>query len=299
MVLSLSGLGSLSTSSILGASSTRSLRAGLTRSSDLRSLSFLVPNYKSEGTNQGTVYVSSAKVQAKMVLGRGSYRQSGYEFVFPFPPIDIQYSGITGQWVDIARPGRTPIVDYAGAQLLQVSFKFLVARPWDGLEYTVDQDLETLRYICSSQNTVTFYGFDGMMTKPFQQPGQPRRRGGGFFFHVIDFSVNSMRRNADNKITAAECTITVQENNNPNISYVSFPPISYPTNTVTPTKSGTTASSPPAIYPGMTREEFSQLALEDQAKRLGTFAGYFPPATTATNTTQTLTSLGQQGLLSF
>jgi hypothetical protein len=282
MVLSLSGLGSLSTSSILGASSTRSLRTGLTRSSDLRSLSFLVPNYKSEGTARGTVFVSSSKVQAKMVLGRGSYRQSGYEFVFPFPPIDIQYSGITGQWVDIARPGRTPIVDYAGAQLLQVSFKFLVARPWDGLEYTVDQDLETLRHICSSQNTVTFYGFDGMMTKPFQQPGQPRRRGGGFFFHVIDFSVNSLRRNGDNKITAAECTITVQENNNPNISYVSFPPISYPTTAVTPTKSGSTTPQATTVYPGMTREEFSKLPLETQNQTLGLFAGYFPPATTAT-----------------
>jgi len=240
--------------------------------------------------------VSSAKVQAKMVLGRGSYRQSGYEFVFPFPPIDIQYSGIAGQWVDIARPGRTPIVDYAGAQLLQVSFKFLVARPWDGLNYTVDQDLETLRYICSSQNTVTFYGFDGMLTKPFQQPGQPRRRGGGFFFHVIDFSVNSLRRNADNKITAAECTITVQENNNPNISYVSFPPISYPPVNATPTKSGTNAAAPQGLSPGMTFDQFRNLPLETQRATLGLFAGFFPPSVASP---RTLDDLGREGLLSF
>lgn len=280
MVLSFSGLGNLSTSSILGATTSRSLRSGNTRASDLRSLSFAITNYKPQEAITGTVFVSSAKVQAKMVLGRGSYSQSGYEFVFPFPPIDIQYSGITGQWMDIARPGRTPIVDYAGAQLLQVSFKFLVARPWDGLEYTVDQDLETLRYICSSQNTVTFYGFDGMMTKPFQQPGQPRRRGGGFFFHVIDFSVNSLRRNADNKVTAAECTITVQENNNPNISYVSFPPISYPPAAgTTPTKSTSTSTN---LSPGMTTEEMFGLLPAEQREQLsrivessGLFAGYF------------------------
>lgn len=297
MVLSFSGLGGLSTSSILGATTSRSLRSGNTRASDLRSLSFSVRNYKPQETVARSIFVSSAKVQAKMVLGRGSYLQSGYEFVFPFPPIDIQYSGITGQWVDIARPGRTPIVDYAGAQLLQVSFKFLVARPWDGLEYTVDQDLETLRYICSSQNTVTFYGFDGMLTKPFQQPGQPRRRGGGFFFHVIDFSVNSLRRNADNKVTAAECTITVQENNNPNISYVSFPPISYPPASATPTKSGTNTQAPDVPFSGMTREQFSQLSLKTQETASGLFAGYFPNGTP--NRQSDLALLSGIGGLSF
>lgn len=283
MVLSFSGFGEFSTSSILGASTTRSLRSGNTRASDLRSLSFVVPNYKPPTAIRNRVTVSSAKVQAKMVLGRGSYRQSGYEFVFPFPPIDIQYSGIAGQWVDIARPGRTPIVDYAGAQLLQVSFKFLVARPWDGLNYTVDSDLETLRYICSSQNTVTFYGFDGMLTKPFQQPGQPRRRGGGFFFHVIDFSVTSLRRNSSNKVTAAECSITVQENNNPNISYVSFPPISYPSAAgTTPTKSGSTEIAPVGLLPGMTMDNWTQLSTDTKNDINGLYAGYFP----AKDTTQ-------------
>lgn len=282
--MSLSDFGSLGSTSVYGATTSRSLRSGNYRLSDLRSLRFRTRNRRQRRTTGTPATVSSSRVQAKMVLGRASYRQSGYEYVFPFPPIDIQYSGISGQWVDIARPGRTPIVDYAGAQLLQVSFKFLVARPWDGLEYSVDRDLETLRYICSSRNTVTFYGFDGMLTKPFQQPGQATRRRGGFFFHVIDFSVNSLRRNERNEITAAECTITVQENNNPNISYVSFPSITYPSSTTTPIKTSSTTSQV-IPFPGMTATQWSTLQTNPQTQSFATAASglysqYFPAAST-------------------
>jgi len=274
--MSLSSFGFLDGSSVYGATTSRSVRSGNYRLSDLRSLRFRTQSRQARRKTGAPVTVSSSRVQAKMVLGRSSYRETGYEYVFPFPPIDVQYSGIAGQWVDIARPGRTAIVDYAGAQLLQVSFKFLVARPWDGLEYSVDRDLETLRYICSSQNTVTFYGFDGMLTKPFQQPGQTTRRRGGFFFHVIDFSINSLRRNERNEITAAECSITVQENNNPNISYRSFPAISYPSSATTPIKSTSTSGG---LFPGQTAEQwasFQALYPTIATNATANYSQYFP-----------------------
>lgn len=264
-------------------------KVGSTRFSDLRSLTFTIRNFSTDQPVGGPVYVSAAQIQAKMVLNKADYTQSNFEFIFPFPPIDIQYSGMSGQWVDIARPGRTPIIDYAGAQLLQVSFKFLVARPWDGLDYGVDQDLETLRYIASSQSTVSFFGFDGMMTKPFQIPGQPDRRKGGFFFNVIEFSVNSMRRNAANEITAAECSITLQEENNPNIVAKAFPPIVYPSvsSGTTPTKSSSskfsTGISSLTIDSTTPPQAFKELVTADRYERTVTqpSAGYIDTTVSA------------------
>jgi hypothetical protein len=254
---------------------------GSSRLSDLRSLTFAIPKYRTAQPVSGPIYVSAAQIEAKMVLNRPNYTQSNYEFIFPFPPINIQYGGMSGQWVDLARPGRTPLVDYAGAQLLQVSFKFLVARPWDGLEYSVDQDIETLRYIASSQSTVTFFGFDGMMTKPFQTPGQPARRPGGFFFNVIEFSVDSIRRNPANQIAAAECSITLQEENNPSIVAKQFPPFTYPSqkSKTTPTKSSSTkfetgiSGNPVSV--GSRPDNFKELVTADRAERfIGRSAGY-------------------------
>lgn len=201
--------------------------------SDLRSLRFTVRNTStrratSVGEISGAIAVRSQNITAKMVLNLSSINDQPYEFVFPFAPIDVQYSNLAAEWTEINRPGRTPLIDYSQSKLLEVSFNFLVARPNDGLAYSVDDDLVTLRYMASSTRTVSMFGMDGMLTNPFQIPGQPARTSGGFFFHITDLSIRSVRRNKDNQITAAECSITLREVNNPDISAVRFPPIEYP-----------------------------------------------------------------------
>ena len=63
-----------------------------------------------------------------------------------------------------------------------------------------------------------------------------------------------MRRNTDNEITAAECSITVVEVNNPDITVVQFPVITYPV-PVTPPKKKT--PPPPPAVPKLTAEELA------------------------------------------
>lgn len=201
--------------------------------SDLRSLRFTIKNTSdrralSVGQISGAVAVSSQNITAKMVLNLSTIQDQPYEFVFPYAPIDVQYSNMAAEWTEINRPGRTPLIDYSQSKLLEVSFNFLVARPGDGITFSVDDDLVTLRYMASSKRTVSIFGMDGMLTNPFQIPGQPNRTSSGFFFHITDFTVRSVRRNKDNQITAAECSITLREVNNPDIGVVRFPAITYP-----------------------------------------------------------------------
>jgi len=235
--------------------------------SDLRSLRFTIKNTSdrralSVGQISGAVAVQSQNITAKMVLNLSTIQDQPYEFFFPYAPIDVQYSNMAAEWTEINRPGRTPLIDYSQSKLLDVSFNFLVARPGDGITYSVDDDLVTLRYMASSKRTVSVFGMDGMLTNPFQIPGQPSRTSSGFFFHITDFTVRSVRRNKDNQITAAECSITLREVNNPDIGVVRFPAITYPRQ-VPPVKK---KSPPPDTHKELTTNQ--RIAL-DQAVEQG------------------------------
>lgn len=203
----------------------------MTTTSDLRAMNFTVSNRNvatADGASSGVLFNSSANMKARMTLNRSDGNTYPEDFFFPYPPIDIQYTNLSAEWTEIARPGRTPLVEYVTNKLLSVSFKFLVAKPFDGVSYSVDNDLSKLRRMASSKRTVSFFGFDGMLTNPFQIEGQETRSKAGFYFHITDFSIGSLRRNTDNEITAAECSITVVEVNNPDITVVQFPVITYP-----------------------------------------------------------------------
>lgn len=194
-------------------------------SSNLRSLTFTVTNRR--GARQNTTSLPS-NISLKMVLNKSATSDPDFEFVFPFAPIQIEYANLATEWTEIDRPGRTPLVDYSKNKLLQVSFKFLVARPFDGIENTIDNDISVLRSMASSRRTVSFFGGDGMLTRPFQIQGQPTRSTAGYFFNITEFSISSLRRNLSNEITAAECSITLTEVNNPAVNVVQFPAITYP-----------------------------------------------------------------------
>ena len=214
----------------------------MSTTSDLRAMNFTVSNRNvatADGASSGVLFNSSTNMKARMTLNRSDGNTYPEDFFFPYPPIDIQYTNLSAEWTEIARPGRTPLVEYVTNKLLSVSFKFLVAKPFDGVSYSVDSDLSKLRRMASSKRTVSFFGFDGMLTNPFQIEGQETRSRAGFYFHITDFSIGSLRRNTDNEITAAECSITVVEVNNPDITVVQFPVITYPV-PVTPPKKGKT-----------------------------------------------------------
>ena len=66
-------------------------------------------------------------------------------FEFPFPPANLQYTNLTPGWVEIERPGYVPLTGLAKYNLMRIQFEFLLAAPFDGIKYSVEEDLNLLR----------------------------------------------------------------------------------------------------------------------------------------------------------
>jgi len=150
-------------------------------------------------------------------------------FEFPYPPANLQYSNLTPEWVEIDRPGYVPLVGLSKYKLMRIQFDFLIAIPYDGLWYSVEDALGTLRRMALSTDRIYFYGMDTMTRDGLPIPGTQRAASGGaMFFRIVDFSVQSMRRNTSNEITAAQCSIILQEDFVLNINAIRMPAILYP-----------------------------------------------------------------------
>jgi hypothetical protein len=177
------------------------------------------------------------------------------EFIFPFAPIAVNYSDLGPEYVEVERTQNLPIVDLRGFRLLKVDLSFLVATPFDGIKEPVDRELRAIRGLANSIYPVAFFNMDGMLTNPFEikRTGVPRS---GLFFRIPELSINAVRRNLNNQVTAAEVDMTLVEVANPKVDVVQFPDIEYPEN-VTPQPSNT---KPPA-----------------QAKPPGSDPSQFPP----------------------
>jgi hypothetical protein len=143
-------------------------------------------------------------------------------FVFPFTPQQIQYSNLSPEISEISRPGKTPLVAFARYRAKQVSFNFLLAVPQDGLFISIDDQIEQLQRIANSARTVYFTQLDKQITNSLTAGNR-----NGIFWSIIDFSLSSIRRNADNKIVAAEASMTLVENINPTIKVADLPVITY------------------------------------------------------------------------
>lgn len=189
--------------------------------------------------------IDSVTKGARLRTVPASQKAKATEFVFPFTPIEITYDGLSPEWVSIDRPLNTPLIDLKGYNLMRVELRFLLAVPLDGIRVSIDNDIRTLRMIANSQDPVAFINMDRMLTNPFNvsRLGQ-NRTNQGFFFRIADMSVQSMRRNLQNEITAAEISITLQEEANPPIRKIYFQPVTYSIATK-PSTTKTKTSSPP------------------------------------------------------
>lgn len=157
-------------------------------------------------------------------LSRGRLRL----FQFKYPPTNIQFDSLSPEWVEVERPGLVPIVGLRQYRLMRVQFEFLISNPFDGIWYPIDDELLLLREIASATDPVFFQSMDKLMSTPVDLPGSNRKNASGLFFRIVDLSINSLRRNTNNEITAAQCSITLQEDFNLAIKAVSMPAISYP-----------------------------------------------------------------------
>lgn len=172
-------------------------------------------------------------------------------FTFPFPPVGVQHSNMTPEWVEVDRPGYVPIVGLKRYNLMRIQFDFLVAAPWDGISYSVENELILLRQMVSSRQPVYFTGMGTFLSTPQSQPGTGQRS--GVFFRITDFTVNSLRRNTEQKITAAQCSMSMQEDYLLNITAIRMPAIQYPP--ILKPRVSTSPSPSTTLEPRCTSEE--------------------------------------------
>lgn len=153
----------------------------------------------------------------------GSQTDVIYDFYFPYTPQNIQYSDLADEVSEIPRAGTLPLVTFKSHRLMKVSFEFLVAVPYDGMNLDVESSIAILRqFSTNSQRGIVFFNLDTMMTAAW-----PYRRGPSgrpLIFNIVEMSVTARQRNSLGKITQALVNITIVENQNPTMSIVKVPP---------------------------------------------------------------------------
>jgi hypothetical protein len=197
---------------------------------DLRRISVTAGNSQRRALrNQASTYsnnqVSTQRANPKAAI-LNVVNKSGQPnidpFIFPFTPQQIEYSNLSPEITEISRPGKTPLIAFSRYRAKQISFRFLLAVPQDGLFISIDDQIEQLQRIVNSTRTVYFTNLDRQITNSLTSGNT-----NGIFWSIIDFSLSSIRRNADNKIVAAEANVTLVENINPTLKVADLPVITY------------------------------------------------------------------------
>ena len=145
-------------------------------------------------------------------------------FVFPFVPREVNYSGIGTQWTEIPRSGNYPIVDWTGFNLLKISFNFDIVntnytnKQGFGLSYSCEDQITRLREMAQTPYPVTFLNMDKFMQNEVRWPLLTSGR--GIEFVIAEFSVTAVQRtggggpedkSVPNQISRATCSMTLQE----------------------------------------------------------------------------------------
>lgn len=218
-----------------------------TRTSDLRSITISPTRTLINRTNRTvifndrsvlqTTYVGQTNVQsATMHLTRRA-GDPAMSFTFPFTPAQIQYSNMSPELSELARPGKMPIVAFSKFRSRQIAIKFLVAVPLDGLFTSVDNDIELLFDMANTARPVYFTSMDKQISNPLGSTNESTN----IFWSITDMNLSSIRRNENNKITAAEVNLTLVENTNKNVIVATLPRINYAESVPPPTRSTPTS----------------------------------------------------------
>jgi hypothetical protein len=180
-----------------------------------------------------TLYSNSAStLPVTMHATRNNETQPQLSFTFPFTPQQIQYGNIGPELQEISRPGKMPIVAFSRYRSRQLSIKFLVAVPNDGLFTSVDDSLELLFDIANLARPVFFTNMDKQISNPLGTTDASKN----IFWSIQDLNFSSIRRNEQNQISAAEANMTLVENINPRVVVAQLPKITYDQKVDIPTK---------------------------------------------------------------
>ena len=190
-------------------------------------------------------------------------------FIFRYIPQGIKYSGLGSNWVEIPRAEDIPFVDWASWQLMKVSFSFVIAADRtesggavvpDGLDISVDDQIEKLRKMAQRKVPVTLVNFDDMLTFQLRR-GEQSRKGTNIYvgedekrirttqpnmeFVIQDLSVTATRRTSQQQvggkdkdglrsssmmslISVAQCEITLTETPVETVGIIALPEITTP-----------------------------------------------------------------------
>jgi hypothetical protein len=148
------------------------------------------------------------------------------EFVLPFAPVEVSYSNIARQFLEIKRPGDFAIIDDLGPSLIQAQMQFRIS---DRVSYgylPCEDQIEKLRLIGLWAIPCLFLGLDSIISRP-GLPAKVTNYGRFTFWNILDLSINVMRRNNIGQATQADVSMTLIENRNPDVEVVRLPFIDF------------------------------------------------------------------------
>lgn len=173
--------------------------------------------------NAGSSIQTQVKVKAKLSF-YGGYGTR--EFIFPYAPVEVSYTGLSRQYTELNRPGDFALLDSVAPQLMKVSLQFRVADPKTHGQASIQPDLDNLRLISLLPGPILITNMDGYLSRPIA----PTADFLGLrlsFFRMTELTVNVKRRNRNNEATQADCQMTLTEDRNPYVPVVSLAPIDY------------------------------------------------------------------------
>jgi hypothetical protein len=181
-------------------------------------------SYKVAGTN---VTYTLAQTQVALKAKMTHYSIYGArDFVFPYAPVEVSYTGLARQYTELNRPGDWALLDSISPQLMKVAIQFRVADPNTHGQASIESQLDNLRLISLVPGTIVVTNMDAYLSRPIA----PTVEYLGMrlaVFRITDLSVNVKRRNRDNEATQADCQLTLTEDRNPYVPVVSLAPIDY------------------------------------------------------------------------
>ena len=142
--------------------------------------------------------------------------------VFEIIPNTFEFSQLSSTWNNVERSGNYPLVDWAQYNLTKCSFRFLVASRRideieqqrtlvnDGMDVSIEEEIENIRIMAGSPSPVTFYNFNKLLSTSYRFPYLENTR--GIQWVIADLSVTATRLTPNGRgIAAAEVSITLNE----------------------------------------------------------------------------------------
>ncbi len=178
-------------------------------------------------TTRYTVAGASIQTQVTVKAKLTNYTPYGpLEFIFPYAPVEVSYSGLSRQYTELSRPNDFALLDSVAPQLMKVSLQFRVADVNTHGQASIEKLLDGLRLISLVPGVILITNMDGYLSRPIA----PTVEFLGLrlaFFRITEFSVSVKRRNRKNEATQADCQMTLTEDRNPYVPVINLAPISY------------------------------------------------------------------------